>query len=779
MSKKFTYSSPFLMGGSFRLFAVRHLCFLAATLLSSAVLFAQDDDAKPTDTISLKDLSLKELLNVKITTASKTLQSADLASAVVRVITKEQIRSRGYQSLLDVLYDLPDFKIDDKMYSGIRNSVTVRGTQGSEELLIMLDGVVISSPSGEAMPIMQNYPVFLAERIEVLYGPASALYGANAVTGIINIITRKDTRKGLTAEATSTAGMYGYTNTTLYLANKFKDDTRLVVAGQYYYDRQPDYSKIYKGDSLLSAAPLQSGTFNSIYGPFTPVVPISAKYEAPMEAYNIYAGLQSGGFTFSLFHTYFKVPTSLENNTSNAVYNRNVFMGQTISMANASYKKSLGKVTSTTGITVSAYELQPKSNYRNLYTGMEPAYKYSNSSMLRLEQQFDYTVSRRLSMTGGIAYEHYSSIPQSGDLAAPVNTRINIQGVYLGTQSYYRPEGLPAQFYFIKSDNIGGYYQAQYSPHKQVNITLGARADNNSRYGGTFNPRFGVVFHVLENTTIKLMHGTAYRAPSPSDAYSHYGAFLTNDSGKVYSANFLHLPNPGLKPVKSYNSELNITQGIADNIMLTLDGYYNSIKRMYSGADDNLTTGLYHNVWNGISVDYIEVFVNRKTQRNYGGSMELNVKNHIGDLRLHSSASVSYANGIINGGTNEYNETSTDTEVDFLSPWMARLATDMKIGDFTCSPRLILVGRQRIAGIKDTTDNIVRRQTIPGYSLLNVSMRYQLNKHWSFSLIATNVLDQRYTNVSFNMDLKKQDTELYRGQPQDPIRIMGAVQISL
>jgi len=749
--------------------------FVTLLICTVGVLEVQSQE----DSVKLNQLTLKELLNVKITTASKTLQSIDLASAVVRVITRDQIRSRGYQSLLDVLYDLPDFKVDDKMYSGMRNSLTVRGTQGSEKILIMIDGITISSPSGEAMPVMQNYPVHLAERIEVLYGPASALYGANAVSGIINIITLKDFKKDLIAEASSTTGSYGYTNTSLFISKKLKDETQLTISGQYYYDRQPDYSKIYKGDSLLDVAPLQSGTFNSIFGPFTPQAPVTPKYQAPMEAYNLYAALQSGGFTFNFFHTYFKIPTSLENNTNNAVFNKSVYMAQTITMANTSYKKTWNQFTSTTSLTASRYELLPGSNYRNLYTSMEPGYKYSNTTMIKAEEQMDYKVSRKLSMTAGAGYEHYTSVPQSGDLAAPVNNNANISGVYLGTQAYYKPEGLQAQFYLVTTNNIGAYYQAQYSPQRNVNITLGARYDHNSRYGSTFNPRLGVVFSPFENTTVKLLYGTAYRAPSASDSYSHYGSFATNDSGRSYYSNFLHLPNPALGPIKSYNSEINISQRISDNIIVTAGGYYNTLNGLYSPADDNMTTRLYNNMFNNIPVDYVEVFVNRKKQKNYGGNIEVNWKHNIGDIRFHTMASVSYTNGIINGGVNEYNEKSLNTEIDFISPWMARIGTDMKLGKFTCSPRLLIASKQRLPGTGDTTSNIVRRQTIAGYALLNISVRYQLSKQLAFSLTGTNVLDQRYKNVSFGMDLTRRPTELYNGQPQDPIRIMGTIHLAL
>jgi outer membrane receptor protein involved in Fe transport len=722
--------------------------------------------------VKLDSLDLKDLLKVKITTAAKTSQALELASATVTVVTKEQIKLRGYQSLLDVMYDLNDVKVDDKMYSGMRNSFTVRGTQGSEKFMILLDGISISSPSGEAMAIMQNYPVNLAEQIEILYGPASALYGANAVSGVINIITKKTPKKKFDAEISSTTGVYGYTNTTLFLTKKLGSNTSLVMSGQYFYDRGPDYSKVFKNDSLSSVASYATGTVNTIFGPFTPVAPITAKYEAPMEAYNIYGALYSGGFSFSFFKNYFKLPTALGNNTSNAIFNKNVSMGQSITLANASYKKIFNKIASSTALTVSKYNMDPSSNYRNLYTAMEPAYKYSMCTMIKAEQQVDYKVNEKLNITAGAEYENYNAVPQSADLAAPVNTNGYIEGTYLGTVSYYKPEGLPASFYFIQYNHAGAYVQAQYSGNK-LNLTLGARYDRNSQYGASFNPRIGAVYQPTDKTTIKLLYGSAFRAPAPSDLYSQYGSFETADSGKTYHSYFLHLPNAALKPVRSYNTELSIQQSLSDNIFITVDGYFTAISGLYAFSDDNQTTHLYNNVFNGIPVDYVEVFTNSDRQKNYGGSLQLNWKKSFNKLHFNSYASLSFVTGVKEAGPKENLETGKDIELDFISPVMIRLGTDLKTKKFTCSPRLVLMGKQNISGIRDTTGVHIQRQTIPGYALLNISLAYNVTKQFSIFTNVSNALNQRYRNVSFNMDLTKTDIELYHGQPQDPIRIMG------
>lgn len=728
------------------------------------------------DTMKLDDLSLKDLLDVKVVTASKISQNSGMAPATVTVISKDQIRIRGYESLLDLVVDLPDMKVDDKIYPGSRNSITVRGIQGQQNFVILLDGVKISSPTNEAMPIMENYPVNLAEQVEILYGPASALYGADAVSGVINIITKKlPAGKNMILDANAMVGNYGYTNHTLFLAKKIGTGASLTISGQYNYDGQPDYTKVYPNDPQLSSTRFQTGTVPTIYGPIKPRIPFTPVYQAPTIAYNLYAALNLDAFTFSVFSNYARTPSSYSNNTSNAIYNKDVFIGQRITTANAAYKKTFNRFVSSSSLTASNYTLDPESNYRNLFSNLEPVYKYSTSTSVKAEQQLDYKASGKLNLTGGVSCESFNSIPQSADLDDPLNTNGNIEGSYAGTDSYYRPAGLAAKFYNINYNNLGGYFQAQYTPVAQLSFTLGARYDNNSRYGSSFTPRSGMVYKPLPSTTIKALYGSAYLAPSPSDSYVQYGSFTTADSGRSYHSSFLHLPNPNLKPIRSHNFELNIRQYITDDFTITADGYYTVSNGLHAFADDNQSTRLYHNSFEGVPVDYVEVFINQGRQENYGGSLQLNIKHNIGDVYLNTYAALSYVSGETDDpGTN--NQTGHyDTQLAFISPWMLRIGTDVQAGKFTLSPRLLLMGRQNLPTARDTTGSTIRLQTISGYALLNLSTRYAFSKRFSVFFNISNALNQHYRSVSYGMDLTKKDTELFYGQPEDPIRLMGGL----
>lgn len=755
------------------LFTLRTL-FLILSLAIGLVTLGQADSNR------LENLSLKQLLEVKVTTASKTLQEVGLAPATVVMVTKEQIRARGYQSLLDLLYDLPEMKVDDKIYSGIRNTFTLRGTQGTEKFILLLDGIRISTPSGEALPIMENYPVNLAERVEVVYGPASALYGADAVSGVINIITRRlPDRKSISVEAQTAGGSYGYSNTSLFLAKRLGEHTDLTISGQYAYDPGADYSKLYRNDSDLNIAAYRTGVFNTIYGPVTPSTPVVPKYQAPMTAHNVYAGLHMDDFSVTFFRSYSRVPTAFGNNTSNAIYNKDVFMAQSVNTCSGVYKRSFGTVTSTTSLMASEYDLNPRSNYRNLYTAMEPVYKYSTSTEVRGEQQIDYKPSEKIGITAGADYERYNTIPQSMDLDAPVNTHDYIHGIMAGTRTFYHPDGLPAPFYFIKYNNAGAYSQVLLTPSRNWHFTLGARYEDNSRYGSSFTPRAGVVFNVSPGTTVKFLYGSSYLAPSPSDSYVQYGAFDTPDSGRTYHASFLHLANPGLKPIRSKNLELNFRHNLTDNLMLTMNGYYTVLRGLHGFADDNSSTHLYHNMFNGIPVDYIEVFVNNNRQKNYGGNVQLSWKFRSGEWQVSSLASLSYVNGVFESGLSERTEAEKDVQLDFISPFMAHLQVDARIRKWSFSPRIIWMSAQHINGYADTTGSTIKRQTIPGYLLMNVSVRYSAGKRFSFFTNVTNALNERYRNVTFNMDLNKHPSEIPYGQRQDPIRVTSGLTITL
>ncbi|MEM7585650.1 MAG: TonB-dependent receptor [Acidobacteriota bacterium] len=126
-----------------------------------------------------------------VSSVSKVAESLREAPATVTVITAEQIARRGYLDLEEVLHDLPG--IDISRTNGVYYAnVYQRGFRSdlTERTLVLIDGVEENNLSAGAVYLSRQYPLSNIQQIEVIYGPASTMYGANAFAGVINIITK-------------------------------------------------------------------------------------------------------------------------------------------------------------------------------------------------------------------------------------------------------------------------------------------------------------------------------------------------------------------------------------------------------------------------------------------------------------------------------------------------------------------------------------------------------------------------------------------------------------
>ncbi len=159
-------------------------------LLLPACLIAQIDTVP--DVKSLLQLSLEELINIKVVTASGYLQTTSEAPSTITVISAQQIAERGYEQLEDALRDIPG--IDMIHINGYAPTlIYFRGMYGAENTraLLMIDGVVENNILGSNDMAGPAYSLHNVDRVEIIWGPVSALYGANAFGGVINIITKK------------------------------------------------------------------------------------------------------------------------------------------------------------------------------------------------------------------------------------------------------------------------------------------------------------------------------------------------------------------------------------------------------------------------------------------------------------------------------------------------------------------------------------------------------------------------------------------------------------
>src|SRR6185437_12795165 len=164
--------------------------WLVFTFFISTLCNAQNDSIARVD--SLTELSLEQLMTIKVVTATGFMQTSEEAPATITVITAQEIKDRGYFQLQDALRDIPG--IDLIHINGYSPTlIYFRGMYGAENLraLLMIDGIAENNILGTNDFAGPAYSLQNVDRIEIIWGPASALYGANAFGGVINIITKK------------------------------------------------------------------------------------------------------------------------------------------------------------------------------------------------------------------------------------------------------------------------------------------------------------------------------------------------------------------------------------------------------------------------------------------------------------------------------------------------------------------------------------------------------------------------------------------------------------
>ena len=160
---------------------------LATLSFISFAVFADIDKSSP----ELTDLSFDELMQVNITSVSKKSEKLSEAIAAVYVVTRNEIRRSGATSIPEALRLVPG--VDVAQIDPNKWAIGIRGFNGrfSNKLLVMIDGRSVYTPTFSGVYWEnQDYPMNDIERIEVIRGPGATLWGANAVNGIINIITR-------------------------------------------------------------------------------------------------------------------------------------------------------------------------------------------------------------------------------------------------------------------------------------------------------------------------------------------------------------------------------------------------------------------------------------------------------------------------------------------------------------------------------------------------------------------------------------------------------------
>ena len=525
-------------------------------LLISSIANAQNDSIN--NVIKLADLSLEELMNIKVVTASGYLQTTAEAPSTITVITATQIADRGYEQLEDALRDIPG--IDMIHINGYAPTlIYFRGMYGAENLraLLMIDGIVENNILGTNDMAGPAYSLHNAERIEIIWGPVSALYGANAFGGVINIITKKGSdMNGLHAE--QGFGSFNTSFTKLNMGLR-KSNWEFSVAGTLYSTDGPDFKNRdpnYSGSYVDKAYSINSSL--SYYAKKTKTTLGYRTYRTPM-GWGTYANSAT---------TYLGLPSQGNNNLGilgiiqrdirgekpglDDSYLRTLFiqnewkLNEKLNLfSRATYRE--------TGIGEDSYIYVTVDGNRLIRSGIA-----SYSNRVSGELSANYTFSEKHRLTAGMEYI-YDNVeqgvrnstydPNTVYLMDGRDTVVNLYSTYL------------ARKYDIRN-NFGSYLQyiLNTSLLGKTNFTFGLRYDHNSYFGDAVSPRIAVVNQPSQKVTFKFQFGNAFRAPTNLEIHQPppTGNFqLKQEKITTYEINTIYTPSKKLRvQLNGFRNEL-------------------------------------------------------------------------------------------------------------------------------------------------------------------------------------------------------------------------------
>jgi outer membrane cobalamin receptor len=430
------------------------------------------------------EFSLQDLMEMNVVYgASKHKQKAKEAPSSITIITKEEIKTYGYRTMAEVISSLRGFYVTydrNYYYVGVRGL----GAPGdlSSRVLVLVDGIRTNDGSVGGVMMGNGFPVDidLIERIEVIRGPASSLYGTNAVLGIINVVTREGYKvNGFEVQG----GVSSYGGRSLRLTGGYETESGLdllvsgslgEINGQNHYIEDydiPEYPPYNNGvfedgdeekwNSFFTKALYKGFTFEAIYGwrhKQNPMAPVGVVFNDNS------AKTVDTQWTFS---------TRYERKFANELnFSTQVFYQQFKWDGEWPYDYDF-----------EGNPVDPPIPYVDDFRGkkltgvVDLTKKVMGAHMVALGAEYVNNFQMDMSARDWDPFYKYYDFKQ-----APESW-----GVYLLTELRLA---------------------------KGLLLNLGLRHDEYTTFGGSTNPRLALVTEPVEGTVFKALYGTAFRAPN-------------------------------------------------------------------------------------------------------------------------------------------------------------------------------------------------------------------------------------------------------------------------
>lgn len=468
--------------------------------------------------------------------ASKYEQRLSEAPASVSIVTADEIRKYGHRTLEDILDSVRGFyTTNDRNYGvpGVRG-FNRPGDYGTR-ILLLLDGQRTNDGLYDSTSIDREFAVDvdLIDRVEVIRGTGSSLYGSNALLGVVNVITKRG-RDYKGAELAASVGNHDTREGRVSYGQKDPSGFELLVSGTSF-DTDGD-------DRIYFPEFDDPATNNGI-----------AEDVDDEKAKSLFARMSYADFSLEI--AYNDRDKNFPTASYGTVFNdsRNKTDDEQLHLF-LNYKHSFSnQVELSADINYGYYEYHGEYIYDYSVTAT-PDFVINDddakSEWWRYELQTSIYSFDRHKLIAGAEYRNNSKQDQSAN--DPFD-------VYLDDER--------------DSDIWGVYIQDEFRVTENLILSAGVRHDDYDTFGGTTNPRGALIYTPLEKTTLKLIYGEAFRAPNAYELYYHDDFFTTK-------------PANDLDPEDIKSTELVLEQGIGRHLNAVVNIFYYKIDDLITLTTD-------------------------------------------------------------------------------------------------------------------------------------------------------------------------------------------------
>ncbi len=629
--------------------------------------------------------SLADLIYMGVSVASKKTESIYEAPGVVSVITSQDIADLPAETLYDVLKTIPGVTVTESFFG--YTAISFRGikeTHYNNRTLLLLNGtpirdVIVGTHWLEAIPAS------VIEKIEIIRGPGSVLYGTGAFAGVISVITKK---QAPLAESSHTVGSKHTLHGEAAVAQQ-AEGLKFLLGGSYH-ESKGYYAEVLDENGVTA----QLGDYASD----------PDAYEN--DFYNLFGNFSFSGVDLDIYHfseekdKFGLVP--VHQTTGEVV--------MTASGAALRYETDIETVHLSSRLHYGESKYHAYIDFFPPVAGVGTPIDCTNSG-----QKYGLDLDGRMEVMDNHAVE--AGLYYEGQKAYPYQWTNMVTGAVSPYSTYLRE-------YF--TDDLSVYAQVDVAALSNLRVVGGLRYNHNRDYGDTNVPRGSIIYTALENLFVKLLYGQAYRNPTFFEKY-------VNTQNVLYG-------DPDLSPERIETLELSTDWVAADDHAVRLTLFSLSTNDMI-GRVVNWSAGQVPPVT--LLEDRGAPTTPTRNTPGYGNTkgqqingVEIELKGQLLDEMLGYTLNAAYKEG---------KEKTDWSPIQFLDQIVGNVVLTSRIDRFTTAVGLEVVGPRK--GNIDpgaAAPGFTRGQeiTVPSYALLNLKSTYELMDNWRVSLIARNLLGQ-------------------------------------